>query len=89
MASTGSDPVTDAGDIVAAYSEAAVPELDILWDVEKDLRGDGDFFGRQNKRRRKSFMREERRWTNGSGGKVGCHTMTAWSRTTESKSDGL
>ena len=27
----------EAGEMVAAYSDAAVPELDILWDVEKDF----------------------------------------------------
>lgn len=50
----------EAEDIVAAYSDAAVPEDDILCEVEKDLGEDEDFLGRQKRRRRKEFMRERR-----------------------------
>lgn len=39
---------------MAAYNDAAVPEADILGDLEKDLRGEGeDFLGKQKTRRRK------------------------------------
>lgn len=65
VASSGSDPTMAAGEIVAAYSEAAAPELDILVDVEKDLRDEEDFLGRQKKRRRKDFMRERSCWRKG------------------------
>jgi len=57
LASFGSPPKTDVGEMVAAYSDAAVPELDILCEVEKDLRGGVDFLGRQKKRRRNALIR--------------------------------
>ena len=61
LASTGSAPVMDTGEMVAAYSDAAVPELDIFGDEEKDLRAEAVALGREKKRRKKDFMGNERR----------------------------
>ena len=36
----------DTGEMVAAYSDAAVPEVDILGDDEKDLRAEAVAFER-------------------------------------------
>lgn len=46
----------DAGETVAAYSDAAAPEFDILEEVEKDLRGVVDLLGRRKKRRKNAFI---------------------------------
>ena len=52
LASLGSPPTIAVGEMVAAYSNAAVAELDIFCEVEKDLRDGVDFLGRQKKRRK-------------------------------------
>ena len=38
LASSGSLPRRLLGEIVAAYNDADIAELDILWEVEKDRR---------------------------------------------------
>ena len=61
LVSSGTAPVIEAGDMVAAYSAAAAPELDILGEVDIGLLGLLlDLWRNWNKKLRKKGMPEAR-----------------------------